>query len=94
MPAITANREAIIKLIAADITAMNTEWEQGRAASPDQRDYVNGADRILAATLADYGGSTDEGREFLADEIFEDCGDTYVTATDIATFIYDTLTAE
>jgi hypothetical protein len=90
----TQTRDQLVNEIAAAITKANDEWREGRMTSPSDLDYVIDADRILTERLPSYIGSTDAGREFLADEIYEDAGETYITAEDLAVHIYDVLTAE
>lgn len=84
--------EAITK-IAAEIQHGLDEWMAGRMTSPDQRDFVEDGHRVLTDNFPGYIGSTEAGREFLADEIYEDAGETYVTVEDIAAHIFDVLTA-
>jgi hypothetical protein len=80
--------------LTARIAAALREWETGRSTSPSTLDYVIDADRVLTAHLPDYIGSTDEGREFVADALYEDAGETYVTVEDIARHLVEVLTAE
>lgn len=89
-----ATRARLVALIAERIEHSLEEWRTGRMTSPDQRDYVEDGHRVLSENLPDYIGSTDEGREFLATELYEDAGETYVTVEDVAAHIFDVLTAE
>jgi hypothetical protein len=93
MTSTTNSRDEIVAEIAAAITHANAAWASGRMTSPSQLDYVLDADRILAARLPSYPGSTREGREYLADELYEDAGETWVSAEDLAAHIYDVMTA-
>jgi len=86
-------RDRIVPLIAEAIDASIGAWQRGEMTSPSEMDYVLDGDRILTAELPGYAGSTDEGREFLADEVYEDAGRRWVTSAALAAHIYDTLTA-
>ncbi len=68
--------------IAAAIDHSNREWEEGRMCSPDQRDYVLDAMRVMQADLSE------KDVQMLATEIYEDAGETMVTSQDIAKYIY------
>jgi len=86
--------QALTAMLAGEIRLMSAQWAEGRATSPSEMDWVRAGDELLNRWAANYPGSTEEGREFLADEIFEDAGTTYVTAEDLAAHIMEVLTAE
>lgn len=88
--------ERYVPAVEEAIRDCTATWERGETTSPDQRDYVNAAVRILDEFSPEYRaiGSTDEGLEFLADEIYEDSGQTYVTDEDLARHIVTVLLAE
>jgi hypothetical protein len=90
----TAQRAALIATVADAIQASVTMWEEGRMTSPSSLDFVIDARRVLHRDLPGFIGTTPEGEEFVADVLAEDCGETYVTNEDIATYLVDTLTAE
>jgi antitoxin component of MazEF toxin-antitoxin module len=87
------DREKIISEIATAIREANAMWERGEMTSPSQRDYVIDARKILSR-YPDFPGTTEEGEEFVADVLYEDAGEKYVTDIDIATYLYEALTAE
>ena len=86
--------EALTVILAGEILLMAADWAEGRNASPDQMDWVRAGDKLLAREYPGYIGSTEEGREFLASELFEDSGEKYVTEVDLAAHIIEVLTAE
>jgi hypothetical protein len=75
--------------IADRIQTMLNAWEAGTQPSPSDRDYV------LAATeaLGIREDCSDATVEFYADVLYEDAGETFATADDIAAFLFDALTA-
>lgn len=87
-------RDEIVAEIAAAIKKSVRLWEEGRCTSPSERDYVIDAREILERRVPLFHGTTEEGEEFVADQIYEDAGEKYVTAEDLAEFLYDQLTAE
>lgn len=70
----------------------NEAWERGEAASPSALDYVIVADRELASE-PNYVGSSEEGRQFVADVLYERLCDG-ATERDIAEFLAAELRAE
>lgn len=58
------------------------EWEAGRMASPDQRDYVIECCHVLGIDYGNYPLEIDE----IAEEIFEDAGQELVTVEAIAKY--------
>lgn len=83
-------RDKMVAKIAVEINGMLNAWETGKLPSPDQRDYVLAARDVLGLK----GSMPDVTVEFYADILFDDCGEKYVTVEDIATFLFDSLTAE
>jgi len=81
------DRGKLIRAVAERIERDNELWRQGRATSPDQRDYVLDALDVLEASDPTYTRPSDEETERLAEVLFADCGETYVTAGDIAAFL-------
>jgi len=57
--------------IAMTLEASNLEWEQ-TGISPSPLDFVRMADLLLMEKYEGYGGSTPEGRDFLADSLYEE----------------------
>jgi len=83
--------------IAVRLEAANSDWESGRATSPDTLDFVNFADQILSKRLGDkYIGSTVEGRQLIADAMWEiQCeGGRLQEWGDMADYLVDQLVAE
>jgi hypothetical protein len=98
MSAKTINRipktEAIDRLVpvmAAKIREANEAWQRGEMTSPSELDYVIDGDELLGRVLPDYIGSTPEGRDFIADELFEDAGKTWVEDVEVARAILERL---
>jgi hypothetical protein len=70
--AFRAEDAEIIAEIAEAIKENCATWERGESASPSDLDHVLAADRILARRRTDYPGSTPEGREFVADVMWDE----------------------
>lgn len=83
--------DTLITEIALGIDSALMDWETGKSTSPDQRDYVLIAIDTFKRHYPDFVVPQDDGIESVADAIFEDAGETYVTTRDIATFIYEQL---
>lgn len=81
----TAAAEAMVE----KCDAMIAEWEAGRMTSPDQRDYVIAGCEALGIDWTTI--QTDVER--IADVLYEDCGETYVTFEDMAAFVLPQLVA-
>lgn len=92
-PGADGRRKVLVRQIASGIEACQRDWERGAATSPDARDYVRLGVRVVEQE-AWFAGTTEEGEEFLADEIAEDQGERWSTAEDLAGHIYDVLAAD
>lgn len=65
------------------IESMLKDWEEGRNTSPDQRDYVIAGCEVLGIDWHDITPRVEE----IADELYEDAGETYVTIPEISQFV-------
>lgn len=86
-------RVAMIRLAGA-IRERNEEWERGEATSPDTYDYVHDGDFLLTAHYPNYPGRDRDFLSDVADELFEDYGETYRTDEEVAGFIIRSLLGE
>lgn len=87
--------ERLVLEVAGAILDANEAWQRGEMTSPSELDFVLDADRILSRTFGDeYHGSTEEGRAFVADVIFEDAGEKWSDAASVAREILTQLLAE
>jgi len=81
--------------IALAMEAANEDWEKGFAVSPDQMDMVRIADLLLMERYDGYPGSTPEGRQFLADDLYERQSAGELNEwSEMAEFVVDCLVAE
>jgi hypothetical protein len=63
-------------------------WESGRMTSPDEKDHVLDAEKVLGVELPD------EAREQIANEVYEDSGETLTTVEEIAAYVVGRVTEE
>lgn len=70
-----ATMETVIAEVAAAIEENCATWERGESCSPSDLDHVLAADRILARRRTDYPGSTPDGREFVADVMWQEANE-------------------
>jgi small nuclear ribonucleoprotein (snRNP)-like protein len=71
-----------ISKTAAAIQHSLDDWESGRMTSPDQRDYVIDACRVLGVDWNDHAKVVEE----IAEEIYEDAGEELLSVEDIAKY--------